>query len=626
MRVKYSFGFLLFICCTQSQAYQSHTIPDVKIKMSKQASLTSGPHTIIDQQQLQNANSLSAALQNLGALQLHDVTGTGSRVAINMRGFGANANSNTLLLINGIPITNPDMMPADLNVIPIDQIAFIEIISGSESVLYGDQAVGGAINILTKQINKESADVACTFGSYQLTHCFAAFNHIKQNTNFNTYFGSQFTDNYRQHNYFEQQLLTGQISHTYAQGDLQFIYRLINEKMQYPGALTHAQVFQDRRQASNSTDFFQDWNGHFQLQLQHDLNANWHLQADLVRREMHGHGVLFSPFTQSRLAYFLRPQIEGKSDDKRILAGLDLQKDHYHLNSPFGTTDNLQYKYGVFGLANFPIYAPLFLSVGARGAQQNTNLNDINHTNRAIATTLGITYPLSPHSEMYLRRAENFRFPKADENTDADGALRTQRGVSYESGFTMHQQSSLAKFEIYQLNLRDEIAFDPIQTPQNPFGSNRNLDPTIRRGFTLSGKTDVIDRWSIDGQYNYVNAKFQNGINSGKRIPLVAENIIRTGLNYQFAERWRAYAEAIYTSNQYSDNDDANIAGRLGGYTIYNFNINYRIKNLMAALHINNIFNKYYYLYTVFQSSMNTEFFYPAPGRNFVVTVKYLFD
>src|SRR5205085_9685425 len=113
----------------------------------------------------------------------------------------------------------------------------------------------------------------------------------------------------------------------------------------------------------------------------------------------------------------------------------------------------------------------------------------------------------------YLRRAGNFRFPKADENSFiAPGvtSLRTQRGVSYETGMRFLNDDFEWKLGLYQLNLRDEIAFDPTQTPQTPFGSNENLDPTIRRGITLSGKDNITSKISIGGQYNYVDARFQN--------------------------------------------------------------------------------------------------------------------
>ena len=124
------------------------------------------------------------------------------------------------------------------------------------------------------------------------------------------------------------------------------------------------------------------------------------------------------------------------------------------------------------------------------------------------------------------------------------------------------------------MNLRDEIAFDPTQTPQQPFGANRNLAPTVKeRGFTLSEQDRCItSKLSLDGQYNFVAATFQNGSDAGNRIPLVAENIVRAGLNYRIAQDWDLYTEAIHTGNQYADNDDANIAGKIGGYTVYNFN------------------------------------------------------
>ena len=129
----------------------------------------------------------------------------------------------------------------------------------------------------------------------------------------------------------------------------------------------------------------------------------------------------------------------------------------------------------------------------------------------------------------------------------------------------------------------------------------------------------------VNGQYNFVNARFQNGANVGKRIPLVAENLLRAGADLTLNPNWNIYSEALYTGNQFSDNDNANIAGKIGGYTIFNFNIHYHWENFSAIFRVNNIFNKYYYFYTVFQPSLQSEFFYPAPGRNFLLTMKYQF-
>lgn len=634
-----TYTYLLFlIAMPASAAVIENTadtiVPPVIVKAPiKLTTNTSGPKQIITQEQMSatGVTTLAQALQNLGGIQLQNTTGNDAQVLINMRGFGANANSNVLMLLNGIPLTNPDLMPPDLNVIPLNEIEYIEIVAGTESVLYGDQAVAGTINVVTKQRVKDKVDLTCGVGSFQQYNCaVAVFNHY-QNLKYNVSLSNKHTDNYRDHNDYDQNVLLGGFSYLYGTGNIDFDYKLGEEDMQYPGALTAQQVRQDRQQANNDTDFFKDTNDYFHLRNQQYLTEHWQLETDLSRRDMHGHGVLTSEFTQSRNIYFLRPQLKGKYNDTVITTGLDVESDQYHLNSLYGLTDNTQQKYGAFGLLNYPIYTRTTLSAGLRGAEQTGHLEsgtDSNNLNRAIATTLGLNYQFTVNANAYLRRAESFRFPKADENAFAPvgvTALRTQRGVAYESGVEWQNDQYVAKAGIYQLNLEDEIAFDPTQTPQTPFGSNVNLDPTVRRGLTISGKDQLIRQVAVDAQYNYVNAQFQNGIYAGNRIPLVAENILRGGVNYFFAEHWNAYTEAVYTGNQYAANDFGNVAGANGGYTLYNFHLRFIYQQLTAAFRLNNIFNTYYYYYTVYDSSSNSETFYPAAGRNFTLNVNYSF-
>ncbi|RDI46479.1 TonB-dependent receptor family protein [Aquicella lusitana] len=638
MRIRTHFYCLFFsalpVSAVAMSDSQNTVIPPVIVKAKQTLSLTAGPKTVITHEQMTatGVTTLAQALQSLGGVQLQDTAGNGSQVLLSMRGFGANASSNTLMLVNGIPLTNPDLAPPDLNAIPISEIKYIEIIAGSESVLYGDQAVGGIINVITHPEKKERVALSCGAGSYNQKNCYATYSHHYRQLNFDITASASHTDNYRDHNDYDQALVFGKLDYPYQTGRISFDYKLAKENMQYPGALTAAQVRQDRRQASNNTDFFKDWSDFFHLRHQQNLNERWHLLTDLAFREMQGDGVLSVPFTQSRNILYVKPQLAGKLGTTRVTGGADFQSDRYHLDSAFGTTKDDEQKYGLFGIARMPIYPKLTLSLGARGAQQNSRLTtttENNNINRAFASTVGILYQITTDIDFYLRRAGSFRFPKADENAaTASGitSLRTQRGIAYETGVQMEREEYSAKIELYQLDLRDEIAFDPTQTPQDPFGSNRNLSPTQRRGFTLSGKRKITQQLTVDGQYNYVNARFQDGINAGNRIPLVAENVLRAGLNYQFAQYWQAYTEALYTGNQYAANDDANVAGKTGGFTTFNFNLRYTYRKLAASFRVNNIFDRDYYFYTVYQPSMQSEFFYPAPGRNFTLIVNYLFD
>src|SRR5262249_23974028 len=74
-----------------------------------------------------------------------------AQTTVDLRGFGATATSNTLVLVNGRRLNDIDLAGVDFSAIPRNSIERIEITRGnSGAVLYGDGAVGGVINIVTK--------------------------------------------------------------------------------------------------------------------------------------------------------------------------------------------------------------------------------------------------------------------------------------------------------------------------------------------------------------------------------------------------------------------------------------------------------------------------------------------
>lgn len=636
--VFYFFMFCLYANLCFAVINTNNVVPTVFVTAKKleRHTFTHGAKSVITHDEMleTGANSLSQALQELGGVQLLNTVGNDSQVALSMRGFGVNASSNTLLLVNGIPITYPDLMPIDLNIIPVQEIELVEVIAGSESVMYGDQAVAGVINVVTRKSSNEKVSLSCNAGSYDQRACYLAVSNHYRQLQYGLNIMSAHTANYRDNNDYDQSRLSGAFNLPYATGAWGLDYQIATERMGYPGGLTAAQVQENRRQAVNDTDFFRDTNGYVQLSNEHKINDHWRLETDFVHRGMSGKGALnmlsvIYPFNQSRATNFLRPQLKGVVGKALVTGGVDFDNDHYRLSSAFGLTNDKLQKYGVYGVVNYPLSQSLSLSAGARGAQQNNQLDSFVETNsisRALASTLGLNYDLSDTASVYLRRAGSFRFPKADEDASTlnNLPLKTQRGAAYETGIKTVWKNWTNKVGVYQLNLTDEITFDPTSTPQQPFGSNRNLPPTVRKGFSLSEQINVNEKIAVSGQYNFVNARFQSGVNSGNRIPLVSEMTGHAGVNVKLREFWNLYTEAVYTGNQYAANDDANAFGQLGGYTTYNINLRYTFKNFSASIRLNNIFNKYYYFYSVVQPGMG-EFFYPAPARNFLLTVKYAF-
>ena len=98
------------------------------------------------------ARNIPDLLRAEAGLHVNDITGNGQTYTVDIRGFGETAGLNTLVLVDGRRITSADLSGTDWTVIPLDRVDRIEIIRGSRSsVIYGDNASGGVINIITRE-------------------------------------------------------------------------------------------------------------------------------------------------------------------------------------------------------------------------------------------------------------------------------------------------------------------------------------------------------------------------------------------------------------------------------------------------------------------------------------------
>jgi outer membrane receptor for ferrienterochelin and colicins len=84
-----------------------------------------------------------------------------SKASVSIRGAGANG---TLILVDGKRLSGETEGPYELNRIPASMIERIEIVKGSMSTLYGSDAIGGVINIITKKIDKNSSTIDIKYG------------------------------------------------------------------------------------------------------------------------------------------------------------------------------------------------------------------------------------------------------------------------------------------------------------------------------------------------------------------------------------------------------------------------------------------------------------------------------
>jgi outer membrane cobalamin receptor len=105
---------------------------------------------IIDEMDIQESSSSSVGelLSNETGIDLRDYGDYGGAAQeIRIRGMSSNA---TQVLINGVSINSPSLGSADVSLLPLNNIERIEIVKGAGSLLYGSGAMGGTINIITK--------------------------------------------------------------------------------------------------------------------------------------------------------------------------------------------------------------------------------------------------------------------------------------------------------------------------------------------------------------------------------------------------------------------------------------------------------------------------------------------
>ena len=106
-----------------------------------------------------NVTSVKEALQQMPGIYMNQAAETG----IQLRGFGS---ENVLILVDGQQMNTTYNGTANLNTIPVENIERIEVLRGAASSIYGGHAVGGVINVITKEAKEGTKiDAVVSYGS-----------------------------------------------------------------------------------------------------------------------------------------------------------------------------------------------------------------------------------------------------------------------------------------------------------------------------------------------------------------------------------------------------------------------------------------------------------------------------
>jgi outer membrane receptor protein involved in Fe transport len=171
---------ILFICTTVSSQSTSNHVPEVSTLTSITVTAGRGSElenlpistTVINREEVLNSpeqqtdqiiNKIPGVFINqIPSTALHP---TGSTFSI--RGFGTSTNVNTLVMVDGIPFNDPFFRTVNWARIPKNSIESLEVIRGGGATsLWGNLAMGGVVNIVTRPPQDDNLSVYADYGSF----------------------------------------------------------------------------------------------------------------------------------------------------------------------------------------------------------------------------------------------------------------------------------------------------------------------------------------------------------------------------------------------------------------------------------------------------------------------------
>ncbi len=158
----------LSLSAAQKQDSSVKTFPPVKVmagRLYSNPSMKFLPVTLIDKSDIDDAAAvqLTDVLSRVPGLTIKDYGGIGGLKTISIRGTSANQ---TLVMIDGMRLSSSQSGVFDFGTFPLSSVSGIEVARGGASALFGGNAIGGVINIITSVEQDYTMRLNSGFGSF----------------------------------------------------------------------------------------------------------------------------------------------------------------------------------------------------------------------------------------------------------------------------------------------------------------------------------------------------------------------------------------------------------------------------------------------------------------------------
>ena len=602
--------------------------------------------TVVTEEEIARSPALTVPelLRSVPGVLVNDVTGNGRNYTVDLRGFGETASLNTLVLVDGRRINQADLSGTDWILIPKDRVERIEIVRGSRgSVLYGDNATGGVINIITKKGTEGlTGAVGMHAGSYDTFQGNASVSagadnlFVAVNSNYRN------SDGYRDNSDTEAKDFGMNLDYEVSDRlSLRLNAGHHEDKTGQPAALYKSQLDSGVSRTSTNTpdDRVETKDWYLQGGAQYFLTDNIYLDVDASARNREAdfsYVSLGSAGTTEIDTVAFSPKMVLSKDlfgfASKVLLGFDYENAEEDISSSINLHELSKESYGYYAHADISLSERLSVSGGFRKEKDKFDFKWINggeYDEKTIDEdlfTAGVNYQFTGKTSVYVSYAKSYRSPVLDEfynlfSTTFDPTLEAQTSDDIELGLRLELDSDASlSVNIFRVVTENEVLYNPMFM----VWANENLDgDSVRQGVELSFQTTIRD-FLLNGGYTFRDTEIDGGQYDGKEIPNVPEHQLTVGLQKTFINRIQLGFNGTYVGERRYISDFDNDRGYMDDYFRLDGKLSYLLGKGKVYLAVNNILDEEYSEYGVDYGG-GYDALYPSPELNFLVGIDFRF-
>ncbi len=538
--------------------------------------------SVIDAAAIERSGAVAVAdlLAQVPGVQITRNGGAGQVTSVFLRGTG---NQHTAVFIDGVRYSSQELQGGAVwSALPLAQIERIEVLRGPAAAIYGSDAMGGVIQIFTRQGDGPlRAHAEAGLGNQGSSQVSAGLQggangwnyglHIadERSDGFDVYPGNAWTPNPDKDGYANTSL---GLNAGLKLGIHQFDARLLHNRLktQYDQS---AAPFDDFDTVDNTTGTLRwqaTWNDRYQsvVQLGHARSDNQRTTTDPESAD------------GSSTNYLLQNQ--WKLGAHRL--NLDLERREDRLSTDYAWTQNTDSRRIQDSLSAGWRYA--------NGQQQfDANMRHDRIRDQQNKTTGGLGYGLQLGDSLrwVASAGTAFRTPTLYERFTGQAAadLKPESSTNIETGLHYSAGTNQLSAVAYRNKIKNQISFDSSWSNAQGCDCYRNWESVELKGLTLSGATR-LDRLNLGLSLDFLNPK---NLENGKLLPYRSKRMLKLTADTQLAG-WTLGAEAQLYSARFTDADNTD---SLGGYGVANLYAQHKLaKDWTLLARLNNLADRDY--------------------------------